>query len=114
MPTQPAIGNSGRLLEEFGLILCGDGADMMAEAARWKSLPGELGCLAIPGRRTGPQGLAVSRNGAGGSGPFVAELLQDLAEEPFHSIPDPGLLSLAVASHVQRSDLVLNDPRCDV
>ena len=49
-----------------------------------------------------------------GSGSFVPELLQDLAEEPFHPVPDPGLLSLAVAGHVQRPDLVFCDPRCDV
>ena len=49
-----------------------------------------------------------------GSGSLVPELLQDLAEEPFHSIPDPGLLSLAVAGHVQRPNLVFQDPRRDV
>ena len=39
---------------------------------------------------------------------------EDLAEELFHPISDPGLFSLAVAGHVQRPDLVLGDPRRDV
>ena len=45
---------------------------------------------------------------------FVPELLQGLAEELFHSSPDPGFLSLAVAGHVQRPNPVLRDPRGDV
>jgi hypothetical protein len=48
-----------------------------------------------------------------GSGSFVPEQLQNLAEEPFHPIPDPGLLDLAVAGHVQGPDLVIYDPTCD-
>jgi hypothetical protein len=37
----------------------------------------------------------------------VAELLQDLAEEAFHSIADPWLLILAVAGHIQSADLIV-------
>ena len=44
----------------------------------------------------------------------MVELLQDLAEEAFHAIPDPWLLFLAVAGHIQRPDLVFRDPGCDL
>ena len=44
----------------------------------------------------------------------MVELLQDLAEEAFHSIPDSWLLVLAVAGHIQGPDLVFRDPGCDV
>jgi len=44
----------------------------------------------------------------------MVELLQDRAEEAFHSIPDPRLLVLAVAGHIQRPDLVFRDPGCDL
>ena len=49
-----------------------------------------------------------------GSGSFVPELLQDLAEETFHPLADPRLFALAVAGHIQRPDLVFRDPRRDV
>jgi hypothetical protein len=48
------------------------------------------------------------------SGSGVPELLQDLVEELFHPVSDPGLLSLAIAGHVQRPDLGFHDPCRDV
>jgi len=44
----------------------------------------------------------------------VAELLQDFVEEAFHSIPDPWLLALAVAGHIQGPDPVFRDPGRDL
>src|SRR5271157_2323376 len=44
----------------------------------------------------------------------MVELLQDLAEEAFHSIPDSWLLILAVAGHIQGPDLVFRDSGCDL
>src|SRR5208337_5465010 len=40
VPTLPAIGNSGRLLEEFGVIFRDDGAVPTAEAHPGRSRPG--------------------------------------------------------------------------
>jgi len=66
------------------------------------------------GSGSGVKGFAVSRNRRRGSGSFVTELLQDLAEEAFHPIPDPWLLFLRVAGHVQGPDLVFRDPGSDL
>ena len=49
-----------------------------------------------------------------GSGSLVPEQLQDLVQEPFDPIPDPGLFTLEVAGHVQRPDPVFRDPGRDV
>jgi hypothetical protein len=85
-----------------------DGACVWWVALRLRTLPG-LG-------RPRSKDLALSGAVFVGpeSGPLVPELLEDLAEEPFYSIPNPGLLSLEVARHVERPGLVLCDPRCDV
>ena len=112
VPTHPAIGNSGRLLKEFKVIFRDDGVVTTAEARGRHGLPG-WDSLPLRVRQRG-QRFAVAAIVAAGSGPFVAELLQDFAEEAFHPIPDPWLLLFAVAGHIQSADLVFRDPGCDL
>ena len=66
---------------------------MTGTAKRWKSCPSELGFRTNPGGVAGSEGLAAGRERHTGIGSFVPELLQCLAEEPFHPIPIPTRLT---------------------